>query len=218
MERSALNLIQEPYLTQLARWPQTGRHILAQFDEHSIVVYQAYRPSIGHFAARRGYFGGEFSFSRMSWIKPNFLWMMYRCGWASKPGQEVVLAVRIKRSGFESLLDQAVHATYSEPIYHSEQQWQWAVEHSNVRVQWDPDHDPSGAKVERRALQLGLRGEALRQYAREWIIEIEDISRFVFEQRQHAQAHADEALITPQEKVYPVTDAAIAARLGLALP
>ncbi len=217
MERIALNLIQEPYLTQLARWPQTGRHILAQFDEHSIVVYQAYRPSIGHFAARRGYFGGEFSFSRMSWIKPNFLWMMYRCGWASKPGQEIVLAVRIKRSGFESLLAQAVHATYSEPIYHSEQQWQWAVEHSNVRVQWDPDHDPSGAKVERRALQLGLRGEALRQYALEWVIEIEDISHFVFEQRQHAQAHADEVLITPQEKVYPVTDAAIASRLGLVL-
>jgi hypothetical protein len=35
------------------------------------------------------------------WIKPSFLWMMYRCGWATKPLQERVLAVEITRTGFE---------------------------------------------------------------------------------------------------------------------
>jgi hypothetical protein len=69
------------YLDQQQRWPSSGRHILACFDEESIVVYQAYSPAIGRFAARHGYFGGEFSYSRMSWIKPNFLWMMYRSNW-----------------------------------------------------------------------------------------------------------------------------------------
>ena len=82
----------EPYQDQLKRWPQKGRHILAQFDEESVVVYQAYRPAIGTFAATHGYFGGEFSFNRMSWIKPNFLWMMYRSGWGTKPEQDVTLA------------------------------------------------------------------------------------------------------------------------------
>ena len=67
----------------------SGRHVLAQYDAETVVVYQAYRPSIGAFAATHGYFGGGFSPSRMSWIKPNFLWMMYRCGWATKEGQEV---------------------------------------------------------------------------------------------------------------------------------
>src|SRR5579884_2519880 len=114
-----MHLITEPYLTQLARWPRTGRHILAQYDDNSIIVYQAYRPTIGHFAARHGYFGGEFSLSRMSWVKTNFLWMMYRSGWGSKQGQEVVLAVRLKREGFDSLLAQAVHSTYKEVVYHS---------------------------------------------------------------------------------------------------
>ena len=33
-------------------------HILAQFDATSIVVYQAYRPAIGHYAAEHGHFGG----------------------------------------------------------------------------------------------------------------------------------------------------------------
>jgi hypothetical protein len=47
----------------------------------AIVVYQAYRPQIGRFAAPRGSFGGShFSLGLMSWIKPNFLWMMYRSG------------------------------------------------------------------------------------------------------------------------------------------
>ncbi|WP_009633425.1 DUF4291 family protein [Synechocystis sp. PCC 7509] len=65
--------ITEPYLTQVDRLPKVGNHILAQFDESSIVVYQAYRPAIGNFAATQGYFGGEFSFGRTSWIEPNFL-------------------------------------------------------------------------------------------------------------------------------------------------
>lgn len=68
-----MKLVTEPYLVQAARWPKAGRHILAQFDVHTVVVYQAYKPTIGHFAAKQGYFGGEFSLDRMSWIKPNFL-------------------------------------------------------------------------------------------------------------------------------------------------
>ena len=60
----------KPYLEQVRCWPTQGRHILAQFDDDSVVVYQAYRPAIGHFAAEHGYFGGDFSLDRMSWIKP----------------------------------------------------------------------------------------------------------------------------------------------------
>jgi hypothetical protein len=164
-----LNLKLEPSRAQLTRWPKIGRHILAHFDEEGIVVSQAYRPSIGHFAAQHGYFGGDFSFSRMSWIKPNFWWMMSRCGWASKPGQEVVLAIRLSRSAFDSLLAQAVHSSYVEQIYQSQEAWKQAVEHSHVRLQWNPDHDPAGAKLERRAIQLGLRGEILACYAHEGI-------------------------------------------------
>ena len=85
------------YVDQARGWPQSGRHILAQFDADSIYVYQAYRPSIARFAVEHQKFGGEFSLNRMSWIKPNFLWMMYRAGWATKEGQEHILAVRLRR-------------------------------------------------------------------------------------------------------------------------
>lgn len=202
----------EPYLVQTARWPSGGRHILAQFDDESVIVYQAYRPAIGHFAARHGYFGGQFSLSRMSWIKPNFLWMMYRCGWASKEGQEVVLAVRLQRSAFDEILWLAVHSTFVPEVYLNEAAWKTSVARSDVRLQWDPDHDPSGAPVERRAIQLGLRGEILANYAREWILGIEDVSQFVREQSEHARSPFDR-LITPKEDVYPVNDPEVAARL-----
>lgn len=201
----ALHVLVAPYREQQARWPASGRHILAQYDDASIVVYQAYRPAIGHFAARHGYFGGEFSLTRMSWVKPGFLWMAYRSGWGRKPGQEVTLAVRIQRAGFDTLLRLAVPSAYQEDRPGSKADWQRAVQESQVRVQWDPDHSPSGAPLPRRAIQLGLRGEILACYAREWIVEIEDISAFVEEQRAHVDGEYTHLLV-PQERVYPLPE------------
>jgi hypothetical protein len=209
-----MNLVTEPYLVQAARWPNNGRHILAQFDDESVIVYQAYRPAIGQFAAKNGFFGGAFSLNRMSWIKPNFLWVMYRCGWASKDGQEVVLAVRLKRSAFDEILRLAVHSSFVPEVYENALAWKAAVGTSDVRLQWDPDHDPSGAPVERRAIQLGLRGDVLAKYAKEWLLGIEDVSQFVRERSEFARSPFD-LLITPREEVYPVNDTQVAARLGV---
>ena len=101
-------LLTEKYLNQVVIWPKSGRHILAQADQDLVVVYQAYRPAIAKFVLAHGYLGGDFSYSRMSWIKPSFLWMMYRSGWGTKEGQEITLAIRIRRQFFESILAQAV--------------------------------------------------------------------------------------------------------------
>jgi hypothetical protein len=209
-------LITEPYMQQATRWPSTGRHILAQFDADSIIVYQAYRAETGHFAAQHGYFGDGFSLNRMSWIKPNFLWMMYRCGWGTKENQEVTLAIRLRRSNFEMILDAAVPSSFGESGYTSEADWKNAVERSDVRLQWDPDHHPSGAKLERRAIQLGLRGKLLAQYAHEWILDIEDISEFVAQQRDFVNQNNYESLVTPREAVYPIGQADLAEKLKLA--
>lgn len=213
-----MNLPTEPYLTQIQRWPRDGRHVMAQFDDDSVVVYQAYRPAIGHYAARHQRFGGEFSLSRMSWVKPNFLWMMYRSGWGTKEGQEVTLAVRIQRSAFDLLLRTAVHSSFDEHVYGSHAAWREAVERSSVRLQWDPDHDPAGGKLARRAIQIGMRGDVLARYAHEWIVDIQDVSDFVAEQREHAAEAGHAALVTPREDVYPVSDAETAARLGIDPP
>ncbi|HEY8375030.1 MAG TPA: DUF4291 family protein, partial [Nannocystis sp.] len=142
--------------------------------------------------------------------------MMYRSGWGTKEGQEVVLAVRIQRTAFDAILAAAVHSSYVPEVYGDPETWSRAVKRSDVRLQWDPDHSPSGGKLERRAIQLGLRGPTLAKYAREWIVDIEDISDFVAEQRDALTRR--EPLLTPREDVYPVSDAAVAARLGLDTP
>jgi hypothetical protein len=193
----------QSYLSQSATWPSSGRHILASFNDDSIVVYQAYRPAIAAYAVQHQKFGGEFSYGRMSWIKPNFLWMMYRSGWGTKEGQEHILAIRIEREFFDDLLLHAVASSYDPERHASRQAWQEAVESSDVRLQWDPDHDPSGKAIERRAVQLGLRGAALRRFG-EQPISIEDITPFVTEQRAHVESLA--SLLVPSESVYRPPD------------
>jgi len=191
----------QPYLEQLPHWPQSGRHILAQFDHDSIIVYQAYRPSIARFAVEHQRFGGEFSYSRMSWIKPNFLWMMFRSGWAAKEGQEHILAVRLQRRFSDAVFVSAVASNYGASGFSTHEDWQSAVANSDARLQWDPDHDPLGHCVERRAVQLGLRGEMLRRYGQEVVLSIEDITPFVVEQRANLKNDFTD-LKTPSERVY----------------
>ena len=210
-----MNLAVTQYTIQEPILPLSGRHILAQYDADSVIVYQAYRPSIGRFAAQNGYFGDDFSYSRMSWCKPNFLWMMYRSGWGTKEGQEITLAVRLNRPFFESLLAQSVPSSYDTQLYAEKSEWSRAVSASEVRLQWDPDHDPAGGSLQRRALQLGLRGSILREYGQSAILSIEDISDFVAEQRAHLAPPSFGELFVPVERVYTPKDAITAARLQL---
>lgn len=202
-----------PYLEQLEEWPATGRHIMAQYDDESVVVYQAYKPQIARWAVANQRFGGSFKFTRMSWIKPNFLWMMYRCGWATKQHQEMVLAVRIAREGFEQLLRDAVHSNYVEPVYGTEDAWKEQLRGSEVRLQWDPDHAPNGSKQARRAIQLGLRGEVLQRYATDWIVNITDVTPLVKE--QHAFVDDLAELHVPVERPYLPSSQQVIDRLGI---
>ena len=209
-----MNLPIKSYREQAKRWPSEGRHILAHYDDLSIIVYQAYRPSIGRFTIEHGYFGGGFSFSRMSWIKPNFLWMMYRSGWGTKEGQEITLGLRLRREFFDGILAQAVQSSYYKGHYPTEEEWQKALASSSVRLQWDPDHGPSGAKLERRALQLGLCGPVLEDFGNRELLEVIDMTQFVAEQRAHAAAAGCANLRTPVELVYVPPDPDVAKRLG----
>jgi hypothetical protein len=212
-----MNIETEWYAEQVKVWPKTGCHILAQYDEETIIVYQAYRPSIARYAAQDQKLGGsEFSYNRMSWIKPNFLWMMFRSGWGTKENQEATLALRIQRAFFDTLLAQAVPSSWYQEQYATEKDWNEAVSHSDVRLQWDPDHHPSGAKLERRAIQLGLRGDILEAFGQRELVEVIDMTEFVAEQRKCLSEAGVSALQTPRERVYVPDDADIVARLGLA--
>jgi hypothetical protein len=191
-----------PYPRVSKRWPKDGRHILATYDDSNIVVYQAYRAAIGEYAAKYQKFGGEYSFSRMSWIKPNFLWMMYRSGWGTKAGQEVILAITVPRTLFDEILEKAVPSSYWSHLFDSPEEWKRALATSEVRLQWDPDHNLYGNKEERKAIQLGLRGSMLRRFAETEVVSIENISEFVRDQRERINVKDAENTMIPDERIY----------------
>jgi hypothetical protein len=210
-----VNLPNARYLDQVTTWPSEGRHILAHYDADTIVVYQAYRPSIGKYAIKHGAFGDGFSYARMSWIKPNFLWMMYRSGWGTKEGQETTLGLRLRREFFDSILAQGVASSFVQSDRSSPEAWKASLARSSVRLQWDPDHNPHGKAVVRRAIQLGLRGPVLEDFGMRELIEVIDMTEFVSAQRELLSRVGTSKLRTPVERVYVPDDAAIARRLKL---
>lgn len=201
------NLILKSYEIQKAIWPPIGKHILAQFDDKSIIVYQAYNLSIASEIVKNKTFHAEscqaagFNLTRTTWIKTNFLWMMYRSNWAQSQNQERILAFRITREGFDEILSKsAVSKTGNSE----------KIKKSDVVLQWDPDHRPNGSKViERRAVQLGLRGSTLIRFSKEFIIDVTDITDLVEEQRENLNDLNN--LVIPEEHCYEIIDSSIRA-------
>ena len=155
------------------------KEVFAQYDRQCLRVYQAYNSTIAKEAIALQRFGENFNLNRMTWIKPSFLWMMYRCGWATKSGQERVLAIDIKREGFDYIVQHAIVSTYNENMGMSLTEWKEQVQKSDIRCQWDPERDIDGNPLQIRSIQLGLRREAVKSYVNEWIVHIEDITAYV---------------------------------------
>ncbi|CAM5422594.1 hypothetical protein STANM337S_02397 [Streptomyces tanashiensis] len=179
--------------------------IRALHDERTITVYQAYRPGLGLPAARDSRFPAAWKRDRMTWIKPSFLWMMYRCGWGTKEGQETVLAVEITREGFEWALRNACLSHYERGFHADQASWKRQLREAPARVQWDPERDPHLRPLPYRSLQLGLSGEAARRYADEWTVSITDVTALAHEVHGLVRSGDLEAAagLLPQERPYP---------------
>jgi hypothetical protein len=185
------------------------RQIRAVHTERTVTVYQAYRPEIGDYAAEHGRFPDSWSRSRMTWIKPSFLWMMYRCGWGRKEGQERVLALEISREGFEWALDNACLSHYDRDVHADRAEWAARLRESPVRVQWDPERDLDLRPLPYRSLQLGLSGRAARRYADEWLVAVRDVTGLARDVHTLMLAgdRAGAAALLPDEAPYPSTAA-----------
>lgn len=195
------------------------RQIRAGFDEQTIVVYQAYSPAIAEPALRAGRFVPPFKPDRMTWIKPSFLWMMYRCGWATKPGQERVLAITIAREGFEWALAHSCLSHYDPAVYADEHAWAERKDSSPVRIQWDPERSLTLDPLPHRAVQIGLGGQAAHRYADDWIIRIDDATSLAGDVHELVTAGrlAAAADLVPVEKPYPLPED-LAAIIGANCP
>jgi len=206
----------EKYKQQKERLPQTGKQIIGRKENENIIVYQAFNSEIVDYAVKQQQFGGShYSFSRMSWIKPGFLWMMHRAGWAAKENQHRILAIALPLVHFKTILQQATVSSYDGNLFATESEWKNELNKTAVRLQWDPDHDPVGNKQERKAIQLGMKGDVLKQFCTEWIAKIEDITDFVNQQYQKVLASNIDDLDLPYEEVIELKDEQIEKRIGI---
>ncbi len=152
------------------------RQIRAIYDATTIRVYQAYSDAIADAALAKGTFvSPPFKMERMTWIKPSFLWMMYRAGWGLKDaGQKRILAIDITREGFEWALAHGCLSHADESI--GKEEWEAKKNASAVRIQWDPERDLFLRPLEHRAIQIGLSKEVVPLYVNQWIQRITDVT------------------------------------------
>ncbi|MET8122612.1 DUF4291 domain-containing protein [Micromonospora sp. NPDC005291] len=181
-----------------------ARQIRARYSADTITVYQAYPPQIALPAVAAGRLVAPFKRDRMTWIKPSFLWMMYRCGWATKPGQERVLSIDITREGFEWALARACLSHYDRDLHDDKATWTRQLKTSPVRVQWDPERSLHLKALPYRSLQVGISDEAVDRYVDDWTVAVTDITPTVHRVRDllHGGDVQAAAAHLPIERVY----------------
>ncbi|KAB8141948.1 DUF4291 domain-containing protein [Chloroflexia bacterium SDU3-3] len=185
--------------------PSTNQ-IRADYDAQSITIYQAYGSAIAQAALKAQRFVPPFSLSRMTWIKPSFLWLMERSNWGQKSGQEHILAVRITRAGWDAALEQGVLTSFEPAAHGTSQRWQQQFAQAAVHIQWDPERSLRGADMGCGSIQVGLSRHVIQRYVEEWVLEIRDLTPQV--RKIHALLRAGQAekarRLLPPERTYPV--------------
>jgi hypothetical protein len=142
----------------------------------------------------------------MTWIKPSFLWLMHRSNWGQKSGQERVLCVRIKRTGWEAALAQAVLTSFEPGVFTSPEDWAEQFATARVHLQWDPERTLRGAGLPHYSIQVGLSRHIIREYVDDWVVRIEDYTplvRKIYGLLRAGQATRARQLLPP-ERVYPI--------------
>jgi hypothetical protein len=154
------------------------KQIRASFNDKTIRVYQAYSNEIADSVLlNKTFVSPPFKRTRMTWIKPSFLWMMYRAGWGYKDdGQYRILAIDITHAGFAWALNNSCESHASAGM--SQAAWEDLKRDSPVRIQWDPERDLHHNALDYRSIQIGLSATAVELYVDQWIQNITDVTVF----------------------------------------
>jgi hypothetical protein len=180
--------------------------IRANYDRDTIVIYQAYAANIADVALKLQRFASPFSFHRMTWIKPSFLWLMHRSNWGQKANQQRTLAVHISRAGWEKALSLGT-LTHPEPsVFPNASAWETEFANSPAHIQWDTERSLRGAGLNHFSIQVGIGRQMIQEYVDQWIVKIEDLTSTVSKIRdllksgdeKNAKRHL------PSERVYPI--------------
>ena len=131
--------------------------------------------------------------------------MLYRSGYATKHNQERILKIKLSHNGFQAILSQGIHTSFEPDLFKTEIDWQLALRRGEVRYQWDPDRDLQLRRLERRALQVGIRGSVLSNYVNHWILGIEDVTELAHAIKEAVESKQKQLPLVPEERVYEVS-------------
>ncbi|WP_326981568.1 DUF4291 domain-containing protein [Chryseobacterium sp. MYb264] len=189
--------------------------IRADYKNETLVVYQAYNKAIAKSAVENQKFCSPFSFARMTWIKPSFLWMMERSNYGQKSNQECTLALHIKRDAWENALQKAILTSPEKRVYSDPSLWEKEFENAEVYVQWDPERNIKGAKLNYRSIQVGISRYLIEEFNEDWIVKIEDYSPLVKKILNLTKSgdFSKAKKLLPVEKNYPLSEK-LAHRIG----
>ncbi|WP_336033538.1 DUF4291 domain-containing protein [Acinetobacter bereziniae] len=179
--------------------------IRAYQTDSTIRVYQAFSDELASLAVKHHSFkeNPHFKMTRMTWIKPSFLWMMYRADWGNKDNkQQRILAIDISKEGFDWAL--AHSCSSHKPIKISTDEWNIVKSKTPVRVQWDPERNLLLEPLKYRTIQIGLSGIAVEHYINKWITGIIDITEEAKEISNLVVQHKfkEASLLLPNESIY----------------
>lgn len=181
--------------------------IRAAFDAHEIALYAAFDSSIAKVALAKQQLLPPFAYDRMTWVKPSFLWLMYRSEWGQSAGMESVLRIWIGRREWEAALEEAVLTTPERHVYPDAKAWRTRLDKAKIRVQWDPERDIRNQRLNYRSIQVGIMPQLSEAFAKRWIRRIEDLTplcrriRSLVLQGTFSEAEA----LLPLEQIYPVS-------------
>ena len=184
------------------------QEIRATFDKKTITVYQAYNKNIAIPAIKNSHFEKPFSFTRMTWIKPSYLWLMERSNWGRKSNQEYILAIKIRRECWEKALNIGVLTSPDKTIYANGLVWEEKFKEAKVHIQWDPERTIRGEKLPERSIQVGISRHLIEKFNNEWIAEIVDMTSLTKKilKLQKEGKHKEAKRLIPVERVYPLPE------------
>jgi hypothetical protein len=195
--------------------PSSPREFIAEYDADFVHFYQAYSDRIADAALRDGRFSDGWRPDRATWIKPSIEWMLYRSGYARKPGQERVLRLGIRHADLLDILGRSLIADFV-PADGDERARVSAMDRHPVRVQWDPARDLALRRMPWRAIQIGITSRVAERFRDRWVATIEDVTATVrrIEAAVRERQPASAIVLPGLQREYALPDS-IRARLGM---
>ncbi len=182
------------------------RLIYADFDEEGIYVYQAFKPKIVKVAVELGTFGKGFGLDRITWIKPSFCWLLRRSNYGTKNRMQAIAKIKLSHQAFREILNQSVETHWNKDVFLEEDDWSKKLHNSDVIHQWDPERDLVGKRLDRQAIQIGIRGAVIKKYVSDYIIGVEDVSDLAHEIGRITKSRGTNFPQIPMEKEYVISE------------